>query len=267
MRIILLSPPYLPEYMRNARCDFVSLSATQWYPILLGYCGAYLEYEGHTVKLIDAPAAGLNHDQTKIIVEEWCPSLIVLYTGRMSEDNDIEFAESLIESVKCDCVIVGPYASIDPKSTLSKSKIINKLIAGEFEYPVGELASGNKFADIKNLIYRDNDILINNPTREYLNTEQLDEIPFVSKFFKKQLDENWYKTPSEYYPFTDILTGRGCKYGRCTYCLWVHTYIKGQTYNTRSIHNVLEEFKYIEKEMPHIRSVMIQDDTFTEKRA
>ena len=56
MRILLLSPPYLPEYMRNARCDFVSLSATQWYPILVGYCGAYLEGQGHEVKLVDAPA-------------------------------------------------------------------------------------------------------------------------------------------------------------------------------------------------------------------
>jgi len=34
MRIVLLSAPFIKEYMRNARCDFVSLSATQWYPIL-----------------------------------------------------------------------------------------------------------------------------------------------------------------------------------------------------------------------------------------
>ncbi|HBG60276.1 MAG TPA: hypothetical protein DDX37_00310 [Candidatus Omnitrophica bacterium] len=267
MRIILLSPPYLPEYMRNARCDFVSISATQWYPILLGYCGAYLEYEGHTVKLIDAPAAGLNHSQTKIMIEEWCPNLIVLYTGRMSEDNDIAFAESIIGSVKCDCVIVGPYANIDPKATLSKSKIINKLVAGEFEHPVGEIAGGVDLGSIKNLIFRNDDTIQINPTREYLTTAQLDEIPFVSRFFSKQLDEKWYKTPSEYYPYIDILTGRGCKYGQCTYCLWVNSYVKGSTYNTRSINNVIEEFKYIEKELPHIRSVMIQDDTFTETRA
>ena len=31
--------------------------------------------------------------------------------------------------------------------------------------------------------------------------------------------------------------------------------------------NVIEEFKYIETEMPEIKSVMIQDDTFTEDRA
>ena len=59
MKVVLLSPPYLPEYMRNARCDFVSLSKTQWYPIWLGYLGAFLEKHGYEVKLIDAPASGL----------------------------------------------------------------------------------------------------------------------------------------------------------------------------------------------------------------
>ena len=34
----------------------------------------------------------------------------------------------------------------------------------------------------------------------------------------------------------------------------------------RGIPNVIEEFRFIEQEMPMIRSVMIQDDTFTEER-
>ena len=142
MRILLLSPPYLPEYMRNARCDFVSLSATQWYPILLGYCGAYLEKQGHEVKLIDAPAHGLDHEATRKLVQEFKPGLLVVYSGRQSEDNDIQFAEPLIEKLACRAVIVGPYASINPEGTLSKCKVIDKLIVGEFEHAVGELAAG-----------------------------------------------------------------------------------------------------------------------------
>jgi radical SAM superfamily enzyme YgiQ (UPF0313 family) len=43
--------------------------------------------------------------------------------------------------------------------------------------------------------------------------------------------------------------------------------VKGKTYNVRSISNVIEEFRFITTEMPGIRSVMIQDDTFTEERA
>lgn len=267
MRILLLSAPYIPEYMRNARCDFVSLSATQWYPVLLGYCGACLEGRGHQVKLVDAPSQGLNHEQTGEIIKEFRPELFVLYTGRMSETNDIEFADPLIEELGCEAVIVGPYASINPESTLSGSRIISKLVTGEFEHPVGELADGCNPKDIPNIVYKDKGTIISNPARPYLTGKQLDAIPFVSRFFKEHLDFRWYKTPSEYYPYIDIMTGRGCKWGMCTYCLWVHIYVKGMTYNQRSIANVIEELRFIEQEMPQIRSVMIQDDTFTEERA
>ncbi|MCX8069420.1 MAG: cobalamin B12-binding domain-containing protein, partial [Thermodesulfovibrionales bacterium] len=84
MKVLLLSAPYLPNYMRNARCDFVSLSGSQWYPLLLGYCGAWLQKCGHEVKLIDAPAYNLTFKQTEELVIEFKPHWIVLYTGRLS---------------------------------------------------------------------------------------------------------------------------------------------------------------------------------------
>ena len=267
MKILLLSAPYVKEYMRNARCDFVSLSASQWYPILLGYCGAYLEGKGHIVKLIDAPANALSHDETEKLIIDFKPDLLVLYTGKMSEVNDLEFVDRIIDKTGCDSVIVGPFASINPERTLSASKKITKLVAGEFEYPVAEIADGKNQQEILNLVYKQGGQTVKNPMRPYLTGDQLDAIPFVSKFFKENIDIYRYKTPSEYYPFMDIMTGRGCKWGLCTYCLWVHTFIKGRTYNVRSAANVTAEFRYIENEMPEIRSVMLQDDTFTEERA
>jgi anaerobic magnesium-protoporphyrin IX monomethyl ester cyclase len=267
MRVLLLSPPYLPEYMRNARCDFVSLSATQWYPILLGYCGAYLEGQGHLVKLVDAPANDWDHETTRRIVREYAPDLIVFYTGRLSETNDLEFADDMVTELGCSGVFVGPYASVSPERTLAKARVVDKLVAGEFDHPVGELARGWQPSQIRNLFYKKNGKIIGNETRPYLNTAQLDAIGFVSRYFASQLNVYRYKTPSELYPFLDIMTGRGCSWGRCTYCLWVHTYIKGSHYQVRSIGNVIEELRYIENELPNIRSVMIQDDTFTEERA
>lgn len=253
--------------MRNARCDFVSLSATQWYPILLGYCGAYLEGLGHAVKLIDAPAQGLDHETTKRMVRNYGPDLIVLYTGTQSLDNDLEFTGRLVTDLECDAVIVGPFASIDPCGTLAREKVIDKLIAGEFELAVAGLAAGKKTAEIRNLVFKENGRIIQNPPRPYLTGTDLDEMPFVSRFFHQQLDLYRYKTPSELFPFMDIMTGRGCAWGRCTYCLWVHTFIKGPVYATRSIENVIDEFRYIQTDLPQVRSVMLQDDTFTTERA
>jgi radical SAM superfamily enzyme YgiQ (UPF0313 family) len=179
----------------------------------------------------------------------------------------LNFAGPLVEKLKCDSVIVGPFASINPEKTLLKSKVITKLVSGEFERPIEDILSGRKNSDIANLSYREDGKIKTNPPRPYMTGEELDKVPFVSKFFNEHIDIKRYKTISEPYPFIDMMTGRGCKWGMCTYCLWVHTFIKGMTYNVRSIPNVIEEFKYIETEMPQIKSVMIQDDTFTEERA
>lgn len=267
MKILLLSPPFLPDYMRNARCDFVSLSGTQWYPILLGYCGAWLEECGHDVMFIDAPSYGLDRNAVKKSALKYKPDCMVVYTGRLSENNDIEIADTLTEHLGCKTVIVGPYASINPEGILRKSRAVTMVVSGEFELPVQEIAYQKPLKDIRNLVYKESGMIVRNPERPYLTTGQLDLIPFVSAFFKKHLDVYIYKTPSEYYPFIDILTGRGCKWGKCTYCLWVNTWIKGPAYNLRSVGNVIEEFQFIRKELPQVRSVMIQDDTFTEARA
>lgn len=267
MKIILLSPPFLHGYMRNARCDFVSLSATQWYPILLGYCGAWLEKCGHDVKIIDAPAYNLNHQETEQLIIDYKPDWLVVYTGRLSEDNDIEFADKMAEKIGSQAVIVGPYASANPEKTLKKSQCVQKLITKEFEFPLQEVIEGRPDKDIKNLVYIEGRDIFVNEERPYLTTAELDQIPFVTAFFKKHLDIYKYKAMPEYHPYIDILTGRGCKWGLCTYCLWVNSYIKGQTYNLRSVDNVIEEFGFIKKELPEVHSVMIQDDTFTEERA
>lgn len=262
-KIALLSLPYLPDYMRNARCDFVSLSHTQWYPIWLGFLGAFLEKKGYQIKFIDAPAAGLNFNQVKNILEKFQPEFLVVYTGRLSEDVDIDLTEKLMARFKAEAIFVGPYFSINPQKTLKKSKKIKYGVQGEFEYPVLELLQGNKQSAIKNLVYKKTGKgkIITNSIRPYLTTKKLDEIPFISEFFSRHLNFNNYKAPSELYPFIDIMTGRGCIWGKCSFCLWVQTFIKGCVYNHRSLDNVIQEFKFIQSHLPQIKSVMIQDDT------
>ena len=266
-KIVLLSPPYLPEYMRNARCDFVSLSGSQWYPIWLGYCGAFLEKRGYEVKLIDAPSYGLTHVEAEDIITKFGPDFLVIYTGRLSENNDVEFSDKLVSKLGIKGAFVGPYISIDPERSLQKSKNIFIAVKGEFEYPILEIIEGKQLQETENIVYNDNGTIRINPLRPLLERDDLDEMPFVTEFFSRHLEFGYYKAPSEHLPFIDIMTGRGCKWGVCTYCLWVHSFIRGSVYNTRSVGNVVEEFKFIKTCLPQIRSIMLQDDTMTEERA
>ncbi|MFH1996308.1 MAG: radical SAM protein [Candidatus Omnitrophota bacterium] len=267
MNVVLLSPPYLPEYMRNARCDFVSLSASQWFPILLGYCGCWLEKKGHSVTIIDAPAYGMSHEEVKNRYIELKPDLLVVYTGSKSEENDIEFTDALLDTHRSTAVLTGPYFSITPEETLRKSKHDIYGVCGEFDHPVAELAEGKAVKDIKNLLWKKDGSIVKNDAREYLKRDDLDAFPFVSEFFARHLDFRFYRTPSEYHPFLDVMTGRGCIWGSCTYCLWVNTFVKGRVYNSRSIRNVIDELSFIERELSHVKSVMIQDDTLPADRA
>jgi len=265
-RVTLISAPYVPYYMRNARCDFVSLSKSQWYPIWLGYLGAYLEKKGHTVQLIDGPAYDMTITQTEQKVSAFQPDFLVIYTGRLSENSDVAIADRLVKQLEVPAVFVGPYASINPRLLLKKSLNVMFAVDGEFEKPVAALLDGVAQTDIPGLLYKDDDEILVNPRGSLMNRQELDALPFVSDFFARHLDLSRYKTPSEYHPFMDILGGRGCAWGHCTYCLWVHSFIKGSVYNSRSSENVAKEFRHISTTMPQIRSVMIQDDTTTEER-
>jgi len=267
MRVLLLSPPFKADYMRNARCDFISLSHTQWYPILLGYAGALLEKNSHQVSLVDAPSANLSIEQVEKIARDFHPDLLVVYGGRLSEENDQKIADYLTDILDCQTVFCGPFVSISPQRWLENSKLVPFAVKGEFEYPLLEIAEEADPSSIKNLLYKQGDEIVENKIRPYLNRQQLDAIPFVSQFFKRHLNIRNYRTIEEPFPFIDIMTGRGCNWGICSFCLWVHSYVQGPVYNNRSPENVLEEIEYIMNFLPEVKSIMFQDDNFPDERA
>lgn len=241
-KIVLLSPPYRPGYMRNARCDFVSWSGCQWYPILLGYLGAYLESLGHTVKIIDAPAYGLDYATVVTQVFLFGPDYICIYAGNESFEQDMELADTF-NDVGWPTKLIGPFYALN---------------ADRYHIPgiQGCLEDGVR-SWIENAVDPEKPIV-----GEHSKID-LDAIPFVSNFYSRHLDSRYYVAPSEPYPFVDILTGRGCGWGKCSFCLWPQVYKKG--YTTRSIKNVIDEVEYIELQTK-FKSIMIEDDTFPEWR-
>ncbi len=267
-RVLLYSAPYLPGYMRNARCDFVSLSATQWYPILLGWCGAWLEGLGHTVRLLDGPAADLSAAAAVGEAVAFKPDLIVLYVGRLSLESDLAQLAEMQRRCPVPAIIVGPYANIDPDKVLQLAPAGVPMAVGPFDRQVAAMADGVAVRAIPGLKWREADGSVTDTGLFVWQTEaEVAAMPFVSRFLARQVRPEWYRTPSEPFPYMDMMTGRGCAWGRCTFCLWVHTFIRGPVYRQRPIEHVVAEFLAIEREMPQVQAVMIQDDTFTAERA
>jgi anaerobic magnesium-protoporphyrin IX monomethyl ester cyclase len=267
-KVFLISPPYVSDYMRNARCDFVSLSKSSWYPIWLGQAGSYLEGKGHRTRLLDAQILAISQQQALEQIEAFRPDVVAVYTGRMSEESDIEFGDRVKERLGCAVVFVGPYTSIDPTHVLKRAKKANLAVIKEFDLPLEELASGRDPKSIPNFFYKDpstQEVSVT-PPRPLYDTAILDQFPPTSEYFHRQLDITKYKTPSELYPYMDVMSGRGCAWGKCNFCLWVQTFVPGSVYNLRSIDHFMQEFDYIARFIPEVRSVMIQDDMLTNKR-
>lgn len=268
MKVLLLMPPYTNGFMRNARWDGIGISGSNWYPIYLAYCTGLLERENHEVKLLDAQVNNLSHEETYKEATKFSPDLTVIYFSIKSVDNDLHIGEEINRLTGSDIILVGHSASFYPEETLKKSSSISMLALGEFDFTVLDLANSVAKKNIKGLVWKDaqNKINFNSP-REPVSGEELDKFPFVADIYRRHLIIKKYRQSGHWYPFVDLFTGRGCAWGKCSFCLWPNTLNKGAGYRTRKIDNVIEELKFISEEMPYIKEIYFQDDTLPKKRA
>ena len=61
------------------------------------------------------------------------------------------------------------------------------------------------------------------------------------------------------------MTARGC-IAQCTFCVYPQT-IHGLKYRMRSPQSIADEFQWIKENIPEVREVGIEDDTFTGSQA
>jgi radical SAM superfamily enzyme YgiQ (UPF0313 family) len=260
MKTLLLNPPFLPKYSRQSRSPCVTKGKTFYYPYYLAYVTGVLEDNDFEVKLIDAVAKNWSHDDAVEFVKKSNPDLVVIDTSTPSIYNDIEVATKIKKILPSTHItLVNTHPSRVPEETFGLSKFIDSICRGEFDYTVLDLARAIKenkpLKDISGLSFREGGKIIHNKNRELI--KNLDELPFVSKVYKKHLNIKDYFYASLKYPQVTILTARGCP-NNCSFC---NIPFKG-SYRIRSVENVVEEFEYIQKELPEVKEVMIEDDTF-----
>ena len=263
MKVYMLNPPYIPHFGRGMRWQDTGRAGTLYYPIWLSYATAVVEQEYET-RLVDAPAWNWSRGDVIEDVKRFKPDLIVMDSSFPSLKNDIEVAEEIKRNYEAKIVLVGPPASQFPDEILS-SDGIDIVARWEYDFTVRDIAKAleenRDFKDIRGISYKENGKIIHNPNREFTTSEDLDRIPFVSKVYKKHLNIRDYYLSSSLYPEVQIFTGRGCPY-LCTFCSWTQT-LMGRKYRVRSISNVLDELEWIQENLPEVKEVFFEDDTFT----
>ena len=263
MRILMLNPPFTPKFSRTSRSPATTRGGTIYYPIWLAYATGVLDEEGFDVRLIDAPARGYSHKDVLKIAERFKPDLTVVDTSTPSIFNDVNVAASIKDVTNSFIVIVGTHPSALPEQTLKMSKQIDAIARREYDYTIKDLANalekGRDLKSVSGISYRKGENIIHNPDRPPI--ENLDEIPFVTSVYKKHLNVRDYFFSSAKYPMVMIMTGRGCPF-RCFFCNWPQVFL-GRKYRLRSPNNVVEEFEYVINNLPEVKEIGIEDDTFS----
>lgn len=259
MKILMLNPPFLPRYSRQSRSPCVAKGGTFYMPYFLSYCCGVVEREGFNVKLVDAVANEWDEKQTLEFVKKLKPSLVVVDTSTPSIYNDVKIASKIKNSGVRHVSLVGTHPTRLPNETLNLSEKIDSICRGEYDETVAELAekleAGKPLKGTRGLTYRKNKKIIHNPDRPLI--KNLDSLPFVSEVYKKHLDVKKYFYASLTWPQVTILTARGCPFN-CSFCPIPFK----NSYRARSPENVAQEFEYIQNELPYVKEVMIEDDTF-----
>ena len=239
--VVLVNPPILEKK-----------PALRVPPLGLGYLASSLRREGIEVKIIDAPALGINLEQSLNLIKRYSPRILGITATtplRYSAYQLVREARALAKWI----IMGGAHPSALGKKVFEDCPELDFGFRGEGEeqFPglVKKLLEGEKEVSLPGVISRDKDsspVLIS----------ELDSLGFPSWDL---LPMRRYRHPL--FPgkrIATIISSRGCPY-QCIFC---DKSVSGSKWRARSVGNVLaeiEELYFQEK----IRALIFYDDLFT----
>ncbi|HTS90472.1 MAG TPA: hopanoid biosynthesis associated radical SAM protein HpnJ [Stellaceae bacterium] len=258
MKTLFLHPPSFEGFDGGAGSRYQARREIRsfWYPTWLAQPAALVPGS----KLIDAPAAGIPLQQVLPLAKDY--DLVVMHTSTPSFAADAKMAAALKDvNPNIKVGFVGAKVAVQPKESLEQAPAIDFVGRNEFDFTIKEVAEGRSLKEIDGLSWRNGEgVLQHNPERAVL--ENMDELPFVSEVYKRDLRIEDYFIGYLKHPYVSFYTGRGCK-SRCTFCLWPQT-VGGHRYRVRSVGHVVDEVKFITANFPQVKEVFFDDDTFTD---
>jgi len=258
MRTLFLQAPSFDGFDGGAGSRYQSKREIRsfWYPTWLAQPAALVTDS----KLIDAPPHGAT--LADVVAEARNFDLAVLHTSTPSFASDVRAIAALKDANPTLKVgLIGAKAAVDPEGTLKSAPVVDFAARNEFDFTIKEVAEGRDWKSILGLSFRDANGQIQH-TLDRPVLENMDELPFVTPVYKRDLQISRYFIGYLRHPYISIYTGRGCK-SRCTFCLWPQS-VGGHRYRTRSVGHVIEEIAWAKKAFPQVNEFFFDDDTFTD---
>ena len=260
MKPLFLNPPTFEDFDGGAGARYqASREVTSfWYPTWLCFPAAMIEGS----RVVDATVQKFDLEKCLEIAKDF--DMVVMYTSTPTLMIDIETARRKKEvKPAIVTVLTGPHVTVLPEESLRAGKgAIDIVCRGEFDYSTKELCEGRAWDKVDGLSFQKDGKIFHTADRPMI--EDLDALPFVAPIYKRDLPISEYIIPHFKNPYVSIYSSRGCP-SKCIYCLWPQTF-SGQRMRTRSPQNVYEEIKWITENIPEMRELSFDDDTFCANR-
>jgi len=260
MRTLFLNPPSFEGFDGGASSRWPATREIEsyWYPVWLCYPAGMIADS----RVVDAPPHKISIDQTVALSRDY--ELLVLFTSTPGFRVDVKIAEMMKDAnPKLKVAFVGPPVTVDPEGSLRTSKAIDFVVRREFDYQIAGFAQGKPLTELPGVSFRSNGGFEHNPDGG--EVENLDELPWVTKVYKRDLDITRYNVPFLLNPFLSFYTSRGCP-AMCTFCLWPQTH-SGHRWRLRSAESVASEVRYALETWPNLKEIFFDDDTFNYRKA
>jgi hopanoid biosynthesis associated radical SAM protein HpnJ len=258
-KTLFLNPPSFEGFDGGAGSRWPSTREIEsyWYPVWLCYPAGMIEGS----KVLDAPPHGVSIEETVEIAKNY--ELLVLYTSSPGFKVDVKIAGMLKDAnPKLEVAFVGPPVTIEPDKALNSTKAIDFVVRREFDYQIANYAKGTPLDELPSVSFRKNGANVHN--LEGGQIENLDELPWVTKVYKRDLDFTHYNVPFLLNPYVSFYTTRGCP-AMCTFCLWPQTH-SGHRWRLRSTQDVVNECRFVLENFPGLKEIFFDDDTFNYRK-
>ena len=259
MRTLFLNPPSFEGFDGGASSRWPATREIEsyWYPVWLCYPAGMLADS----KVIDAPPHKFSIDQTVTMASDF--ELLVLFTSTPGFHVDVKMAEMMKDrNPKLKVAFVGPPVTVEPEKTLAASTAIDFIVKREFDHQIVDFANGKPLDQIPGVSFRKHGGFQHNAEGGFI--ENLDDLPWVTKVYKRDLDFRRYNVPFLLNPFVSFYTSRGCP-AMCTFCLWPQTH-SGHRWRLRSADDVVNEVRWTLENFPGLKEIFFDDDTFNYRK-
>ncbi len=245
MKIFVSYPPLkgpgCPTLGQNRQFQWFS-NSSHIYPMITASAATLLKNKGHDVYWDDCIAERKDTYQFYRRLHDEKPDLIAMETKTPVVRQHWEYTEKIKALLpETYVVLMGDHITAKPSETMENSACDFVLTGGDFDFSLLSIADyiENRKPLLPGIWYRENG-KIHNTGNFNLSANNLDCIPWIDRDLTcwKYYGEKLYKKA----PFTYIMSGRDCAYGKCTFCSWTGLFSK---FRVRSHEDVVEEISYL----------------------